>query len=254
MLGHAASPGPTEGKRTIAAAACQPAGSQCVLLHRSTIYSPTILVVLVRDTTTRDARRATRAPRAAAAAAPRGPLDGHALCGLAGAACHGVGGHLRSASARVCGGALRSKLGVCPTDVSYACCWGSRLAGSRPAALLGSKMGSWLAKPSLYLFNVASFFGCLAVLAGFVSGQSQISTVSPELVLLCLSVLVLWLLSCTGLVATWRRQGKVLRMCVVMPVKSPCSRPAGQSCACHVLAGFADCLLRPTVTHLLIWL
>ena len=71
------------GQAHQAAAACQPAGSQCLLLHRSTIYSPTILVVLVRDTTTRDARaaRARRRRRATwAVGRPRAVWPG--WCGL----------------------------------------------------------------------------------------------------------------------------------------------------------------------------
>jgi hypothetical protein len=71
-------------------------------------------------------------------------------------------------------------------------------------------------KLCLYGFNVAMFLGCLAVLAvqifGTSEGLASMGIVSPELVVLGITLVCLWVLSIVGLVGAWKRRGRTLRM------------------------------------------
>ena len=71
-------------------------------------------------------------------------------------------------------------------------------------------------KLCLYGFNAAVFLGCLAVLAVQIlrtsKDLSSIGMASPELVVLSITLVALWLLSAVGLFGTWRRRGRTLRM------------------------------------------
>lgn len=67
-------------------------------------------------------------------------------------------------------------------------------------------------KLCLYGFNAAVFLGCLAVLAVQINALAGVDLRSPELVVLGITLVCLWLLSVVGLVGTWRRRGRTMRM------------------------------------------
>jgi hypothetical protein len=71
-------------------------------------------------------------------------------------------------------------------------------------------------KLCLYGFNAAVFLGCLVVLAvqifGTAEGLASMGIVSPELAVLAITLVCLWLLSILGLVGAWTRRGRTLRM------------------------------------------
>jgi hypothetical protein len=67
-------------------------------------------------------------------------------------------------------------------------------------------------KLCLYGFNAAVFLGCLAVLAVQINALAGVGMRSPELVVLGITLVCLWLLSVVGLVGTWRRRGRTMRM------------------------------------------
>ena len=67
-------------------------------------------------------------------------------------------------------------------------------------------------KLCLYGFNATVFLGCLAVLAVQINALADLRMRSPELVVLGITLVCLWLLSVVGLVGTWRRRGRTMRM------------------------------------------
>ncbi len=70
-------------------------------------------------------------------------------------------------------------------------------------------------KLCLYGFNAAVFLGCLAVLAVQIFQTDSLASMgllSPELVVLGITLACLWLLSIVGFAGTWKRRGRTLRM------------------------------------------
>jgi hypothetical protein len=78
------------------------------------------------------------------------------------------------------------------------------------------KVTSCMVHFSLYGFNIVSFFACLLIVAGQVAAMSQINFKSPELVVLGITIVALWVLSGLGLYGIKTAHRQLLRMYAFM--------------------------------------